>query len=321
MIANSLFMGKLTNQQQKIWFVPFLGINPNSDDYCMGDLIKVSLDDVRAFIGGKQEAKEIKRIFTKAFETYEQLYADKMKKPFSFLTVKQGYVYFQVEDYLQFSNFRNGHFHTIKLKEIASYKNEKNHKSRTIPLLWYCLSHRHYNRNLSCWEVDFGDFQLKKVLGLDRLDYMYIPKEYKEFYIEANKYIWDANTKYYHTPEYEAYICGKYPYRNIDEALRKCKLLESTMYFRRWDFEQKVLLPAIEELNQGTMVKFRLQKVYKRAKKGESAKKVEAYIGKNYELLADDVEILLPNGNVKRNKPQNFRKLKSGNQYHLLIEK
>lgn len=320
MKENQFFMGKLTNQQQKIWFVPFLGINPNSDDYYTGELIKVPVEDVRSFIGSTKNDRDLNRTFTKAFETFESLYVNKEKKPFSFLTVKKGYVCFQFEDIFQIMGFRNGHYHTINLEEIASYKNGKNQKSRTIPLLWYCLPHRHYNKSLSCWEVDFGDLQLKKVLGLNRWDYMYIPKEYKEFYIETTKYIWTEGNKLYRSYDYMEYICQKYNYRSIDIAANECNRLESTMYFRRWDFEQKVLLPAIEELNQGTMIKFRLQEVLKRAPKGERAQKVKSYIGKNYELQSDDIDILMPNGEVKSSKPKNFRKLKAGNQYHLLIE-
>lgn len=320
MRENPNFMGKLTPQQQKIWFAPFLGLLDNNEP-TPGEAFKVSLDDIRIFIGS--ENKSIKRLRQKiieAFENFEKLYTNyepedhRKPRPFYLDKIEKGIAYFRVGDPYIFAylNMRGRQHFQVNLDEIASYKQERNTKSRTIPLLWYCLSHRHLSKDGTHWEINFGDRQLKETLGLDALDYVYVPDGQRAFYIDYTyfnevKPTWDVWSS----------IMEKYSLSN-NEVTPKYNAIKDTVSFKRWDFEQKVLLPAIEELNSGSMVNFIPQEVWKRSPSGEPATKVMSYIGKNY---TESPGVLIDEFHVIDKNVLNFRKLQRGNQYTFWIKK
>ena len=322
MRENAFFMGNLTPQQQKIWFVPFLEISNryDIDELKSCEIIVVPLDEIRSFLQSNQQNKELKRTIVKAFDEYNKFYYKENgvpKMPYKLKKVERGKAYFSLSNTFVFSNFARGRqYYAINLDEIASYQNNKNQKSRTIPLLWYCLSHRHWKKDLNCWEVEFGDKQLKMVLGLDRCDYLYIPNNQRNFYRDAEKFFYD----YTNRNGYVDKLLDKY---KIDYATLEDRYNEAdrTVFFKRWDFEQKVLLPAIQELNKGTMVNFRLQDVLKRSKnKGEKAQTVKSYIGKNYTFYEDGKAVMLSNGLIIDRNITDFTKLQKGKQYKFLIE-
>ena len=320
---NKFFMGKLTPQQQKIWFLPFLVIAQkyDLDDIDYGEILSLSLEEVREFLNSKQSNKEMRRTLIKAFSTFDKYYFKKDGcdiKPFFLEKVEQGFVYFRLRDVFCISNFRKGtQYFSFNLDEIAAYKNEHGQRSRTIPLLWYCMAHRHWNEEHSCWEIEFGDRELKMALGLDRCDYLYVPNKKREFYIDVEKYIYGENRKW----DYIESLMQKYGYLHLHDIENEYNNINETVFFKRWDFEQKVLLPAIDELNQGAMINFRLQDVLKRSKcKNEKATWVRSYIGKNYTKYERGRCVILPNGAVIDRNITDFTKLLSGRQYKFLIE-
>lgn len=326
--ANRYFMGNLSPQQQKIWFLPFIAIAKkyDMDDVDMEEIVVVSLDEAREFLGSKQSNKELKRTITTAFQKFSECYNYSemkdlwMEEPFRLKEIKNGYAYFRITDIFVISQFgcsvAKKQYFVFDLNEISSYKNNCYQKSRTIPLLWYCMAHRHWNKNLNCWEIEFGDRVLKMVLGLDVYDYLYVPQQRRECYIELDKY--------FHEPKnwsYVEYLMDKYNVKDY-EALGELYLeIKETVFFKRWDFEQKVLLPAIEELNKGQMLNFILQDVLERPKnKGEKATTKKSYIGKNYTALEEGKCIQLPNGDFIDKNVTLFTKLKSNKQYKFLVK-
>lgn len=326
--ANRYFMGNLSPQQQKIWFLPFIAIAKkyDMDDVDMEEIVVVSLDEAREFLGSKQSNKELKRTITTAFQKFSECYNYSemenlwMKEPFRLKEIKNGYAYFRITDIFVFSQFgvsrTKKQYFVFDLDEISSYKNNCYQKSRAIPLLWYCMAHRHWNKNLNCWEIEFGDRVLKMVLGLDVYDYLYVPQQRRECYIELDKYFYEPKNW-----SYVEYLMDKYNVKDY-EALRELYLeIKETVFFKRWDFEQKVLLPAIEELNKGQMLNFILQDVLERPKnKGEKATTKKSYIGKNYTALEEGKCIQLPNGDFIDKNVTLFTKLKSNKQYKFLVK-
>lgn len=318
------FMGKLTPQQQKIWFTPFLAIAEkyDPDDIEYGEVLTLSLEEIRQFLNSKQANKELKRTLTKAFLAFDEHYLRKerhISRPFSLDKVERGCAYFRLRDVFLISNFCKGkQYFLFNLEEIASFKNNHSQRSRTIPLLWYCMAHRHMNKEHKCWEIEFGDKELKMVLGLGRCDYLYVPDKKREFYVEAEKFMYGES----HTWVYVQYMMEKYGFEDSREFENEYHKINETVFFKRWDFEQKVLLPAINELNQGTMINFRLQDVLKRSEhKYEKAAWVKSYIGKNYTKYESGRCVILPNGAVIDRNITDFTKLLGGRQYRFLIEK
>lgn len=321
---NKFFMGKLTPQQQKIWFTPFLAIAEkyDPDDIEHGEIVSLSLEEIRIFLNSKQSNKELKRTLIKAFSAFDEHYFKKegyVNKPFYLDKVEKGYAYFRLRNVCFISNFFKGkQYFSFNLDEIASFKNEHSQRSRTIPLLWYCMAHRHYSKEHKCWEVEFGDRELKMALGLGRCDYIYVPGKQRQFYVEAEVFMYGEN----HTYAYYQSLVQKYGLAPSGELERKYYEINSTVFFKRWDFEQKVLLPAINELNQGTMINFRLQDVLKRSEhKYEKATWVKSYIGKNYTKYENGRCVILPNGAAIDRNITDFTKLLGGRQYKFLIEK
>lgn len=322
---NKFFMGALTPQQQKIWFTPFLAIAKkyDPDDVEHGDVLSLSLEEIRNFINSKQANKELKRTLVKAFSIFDKHYYKKKihaYKPFALEKVERGYAYFRLEDIFQISNFYSGkQYFTFMLDEIASYKNGHGQCSRTIPLLWYCMAHRHWSKEHQCWEVEFGDRELKTALGMDRFDYLYIPNNQREFYIDVDKIVSGEYAWSYVEALFDKYNIQS---RHAYELEKKYYEIHDTVSFKRWDFEQKVLLPAINELNGGTMINFRLQDVIKRSKhKNVKAIQGKSYIGKNYTKYENGRCVVLPNGSIIDRNISDFTKLLGGRQYKFLIEK
>lgn len=314
MRENPYFMGKLTPQQQKTWFSAFLGLLDNQEP-TQGEAFQVSLDDIRAFIGSKQDNKHLRQDFIKAFAAIEAAYVPDCHRPFYLEKVERGKAFFRVGDPFTFA-YQNGrgrqHFQ-INLDEVSSYKQEKNTKSRTIPLLWYCLAHRHLSEDKSHWEIDFGDYQLKKALGLGPTVHTTIPDHQRAFYIEASYYMEEK-----HTWELCTKLMEKYGFSTPDELEEKYYAVKESIHFKRFDFEQKVLLPAINELNSGHMINFLPREVWKRSPAGMPATKVQSYIGKNY----CSAEAALVDGyHVIDKNVTNFRKLVKGGQYTFWIKK
>lgn len=321
---NKFFMGKLTPQQQKVWFTPFLAISEkcDPDDIEMGEILSLSLEEIRGFLNSKQSNKELKRTLIKAFAEFDKYYFGKegyANAPFCLDKVEQGCAFFRLRNIFFISNFHKGkQYFSFNLDEIAEYKNGHSQKSRTIPLLWYCMAHRHLSKEHGCWEIEFGDKELKMALGMGRCDYLYVPDKQREFYIEAERFMYGEN----HTYDYYMSLVQKYGLDPSRELERKYHEIQETVFFKRWDFEQKVLLPAIYELNQGTMINFRLQDVLKRSEhKNEKATWVKSYIGKNYTNYERGRCVILPNGGVIDRNVTDFTKLLSGRQYRFLIEK
>lgn len=314
MRENPYFMGKLTPQQQKAWFSTFLGLLDNQEP-TQGEAFQVSLDDIRAFIGSKQDNKHLRQDFIKAFAAIEAAYVPDCHKPFYLEKVERGKAFFRVRDPFIFA-YQNGrgrqHFQ-IDLDEVSSYKQEKNSKSRTIPLLWYCLAHRHLSDDKSHWEIDFGDYQLKKALGLEPMDYTYVPDGQRELFLDLTYFMEEK-----HTWELCTQLMEKYSFSTPNELEQKYYEVRESTFFKRWNFENFVLLPTIEELNAGHMVHFLPQEVWKRSPAGESATKVMSYIGKNYTTA----EAALVDGyRVIDKNVTDFRHLIKGNQYTFWIEK
>lgn len=322
---NKFFMGKLTPQQQKIWFTPFLAIAEkyDPDDIEHGEVLTLSLEELRKFLNSKQSNKELKRTLTKAFSLFKELYFRKEGRttmPFVLEKVEQGHAYFRLRDVFVISSFHRGkQYFLFNLDEIAAYKNGHSQKSRTIPLLWYCMAHRHWSQKHKCWEVEFGDRELKMALGLNRCDYLYIPDHKREYYVDVDKHIATQNDWSYVESLFEKYNIQSKSLRDLEKPYYE---IQETVFFKRWDFEQKVLLPAISELNRGTMINFRLQDVLKRSEhKYEKATWVKSYIGKNYTKYESGRCVILPNGGVIDRNITDFTKLQGGRQYRFLIEK
>lgn len=321
---NKYFMGKLTPQQQKIWFIPFLAITKkyDPDDLEYGEVLPLSLEEIREFLKSKQSNKELKRTLITAFTVFNEHYFRKegyVNIPFALDKVEQGNAYFRLKNDLIISNFYRGkQYFCFNLDEIAAYKNGHSQRSRTIPLLWYCMAHGHWSKEHKCWEIEFGDRELKMALGLGRCDYLYVPGKKREFYVEAEKFMYGEK----HTWAYAQYMTQKYGFEQSYEFENEYHKINETVFFKRWDFEQKVLLPAINELNQGTMINFRLQNVLKRSEhKNEKATWIKSYIGKNYTKYESGKCVILPNGSVIDRNITDFTKLLGGRQYKFLIEK
>ena len=319
MRENPNFMGKLTPKQQKIWFAPFLGLLNNFEP-TPGEEFQVSLEEIRNFIGSTDVNKSLRQTIIKAFNTFESLYNNyepenhTRPRPFYLDEIKKGVCYFRIGDPYIFAylNMRGRQHFQIDLDEIASYKQGRNTKSRTIPLLWYCLSHRHLSKDGTHWEINFGDRQLKEALGLDALDYVYVPDGERDFYID---YTYFNEVK----PPWDVWssIMEKYNLSN-NEVTPKYNAVKETISFNRFHFEKKVLLPAIEELNNGNMLQFLPQEVWKRSPSGEAATKVMSYIGKNY---TESPGVLIDEFHIIDKNVLNFRKLQRGNQYTFWIKK
>lgn len=319
MRKHKFFMSKLTPQQQKLWFAPYLAL-VERNDVEINEIISVSLDEIRDFLGSKQQNKELKRTIENSFKEYKKLYVCGQAEPFKYIGVEKGRAYFKVYDYFVVINPRERgmQYYKIDLDEIASYKNTHSQKSRTIPLLWYCLSHRHWSKEHDCWEVSFSDTQIKEVCGLGWSAYLYIPTENREFYSEVSEALYGSIGT---NKKYVEYLLQKYSIATLTDIYQKYDDISELVSFKRWDFEQKVLLPAITELNKGTMINFRLQDVLKRSPKGEKATWVKSYIGKNYTKLDDNKYVILQNGSVIDRNITDFTKLQAGKQYTFLIEK
>lgn len=73
---NKYFMGKLTPQQQKIWFIPFLAIAKkyDPDDLEYGEVLSLSLEEIKEFLNSKQPNKELKRTLITAFTAFNEHY-------------------------------------------------------------------------------------------------------------------------------------------------------------------------------------------------------------------------------------------------------
>lgn len=315
MRKNEYLMANLTPQQQKIWFVPCLALADHKD-ISVGDTVSLPLEEIRKFLGSKQQNKELKRTLVKAFEVFRSLYNGLQVPPAELRKVEKGRAFFVINDPFALfgQNVAGIQYFKFDLDEIAGYQNGHSQKSRTIPLLWYCLSHKHWSKEHNCWEISFSDTQLKTALGLDRCDYLFIPNGEREFYVEVEKMVYGSTWKYIE------HLMKKYD-MNRDGLLKKYAEISKDVFFKRWDFEQKVLLPAITELNKGTMINFRQQDVLKRAPEGEKATWVKSYIGKNYTKLKDGICVVLPNGTVIDKNITDFTKLQAGKQYTFLIEK
>ena len=316
---NKYLMANLTPQQQKIWFVPYLAVYHLHDEAIYRrKQVSVSLDEIRIFLNSKQINKELGRTLKKAFHLFEELYLEKYKAPFKFVGIRRGYAIFEVNNIFVFSQFTSfgKQYYMFDLEEIALYGSAKHYTSRALPLLWYCISHKHWNKTTECWEINLGDRQLKEIFGMGRYDYLYVPNGLREFYIEVDSHFqgyalkgWDNRLK----------LVEKYGMKDAKSLEDYYLDLRKKVTFKRWDFEQKVLWPAIKELNEGHMIKFLRQDVLKRTQRGQKAKHGKSYIRKNYEFYKEGFAVT-SNGSYVYKNITDFTKLQKGNQYSLQFE-
>lgn len=316
-------LSTLWPMEQKLWFVPFLGTYNLSDEVLSEARTKdiafgIPLHQVREFLGTKQSDVELRRFIKKVYPLLSGLYQSHGDIPFRFHEIKRNVVYFKVGNYYAFSNFSaRKQFFAFDLDEIASYKIERKKKTTPIPFVWYLLSHKHKDKENNCWEVNLSDSQLKALLRLDKYDYLHVPEGKREFFVEVDNYYMNLqhSINAAEQMEYVRKLMEKYgfnkQYEMVDEHTRLCKLVK----FKRWDFEEKALLPILYEVNSGHTINLIPQEVYIRGAKGQKASKGKSYIGKNYEFYADGMAVITANGSIITKNITNFRKLQCGKQY------
>lgn len=316
---NKYLMANLTPQQQKIWFVPLLAVYHLRDEaIAYREQVSVSFDEIRDFLNSKQSNKELSRTLKKAFGAFDKLYNKKGCFPFMLIGTRRGYAIFEIKNEYIISNFgiKGKQYYMFNLEEIALYGTNNYQTSRALPLLWYCISHKHWNKTEDCWEINLGDMQLKEIFGLNRYDYLYVPNKLREVYIELDTHFQGYGLKGW---DNRLMLVEKYGKKDVKELEDYYRDLKKKVTFKRWDFEQKILWPAIKELNAGGMISFRRQEVLKRTPRGEKARHGKSYIRKNYEFYKDGFAVTSSGSHVYKNITD-YTQLQKGNQYTLQFD-
>lgn len=138
---------------------------------------------------------------------------------------------------------------------------------------------------------------LKYALGLDILDYCTMPKAFSAqdryflyWYTKlcTNRYYHNSEEKIAH--EKRAWLkeecilpnSNLLAFETLEDAENYYLQLMKQVHFKRYEFEQKVLIPILEELNQSGVFDIHEQEVQVRSKKGERATIKKSLFKKNY---------------------------------------
>lgn len=304
---NPFFLSGLTVQEQQIFFLPFLEVQP--DDYLqIDDKIQVRLKKAKAFLGSVQSASELRYSIKEANGKIEAAFAEDKIKPYQLESVEGDIITYRILDPLIMCNsiVHNQHYR-INLDDIANLKNYRKCKF-ALPVILYLASHSGEAVSADgqpCRETVMGDKLLKDLSEQDKYNYVDTPKYPSHYYEDVDKVVcngcdyWESKALYdkYHDryaeipgaeklfSDYCAASGGHIEENWMQEFQEVIVAVYRKMrpHFQRYKFEKNVIDNIVKIANAGSFLHFCKQDVRKQAKANEKAAMVRAYYSKNYE--------------------------------------
>lgn len=305
------FFSFLTIQEQQIFFLPCLAIDPNKIYSWVGDIVKIKLADAKDFLGTSQDGanlrKAIKRANEKYFQIFVTLYGQEVAAlPYTLLSIEGDVITYRIRNISILCNTGVKRKHImLDLNFVADMGTGYRKLRGLLPIMLYIATHCDHvdgktaSKLLRC---DIGDKMLHDLSGIDKYKYLFIKGYPKGFFKDIDSFLCYGGTTETKKALYEKYhnrydeIPGA-PERYVeflkihpdgDWELEFDLVIAAVArtikpHFNRKSFEKRVLEPILEAINAlGGCIKIIEVNKYKRAGAGEKAIKEKSLYLKNY---------------------------------------